>query len=94
MVCTRLAAVALAVLSAVDASLALGTTCSTPLGGGTAAAGAPYWLQTLAQRGTSPFNSGYQVRRNVKDFGAKGDGTTDDTAAIKYVASFLDRLHV
>jgi glucan 1,3-beta-glucosidase len=33
--------------------------------------------------------SGYQFYRNVKDFGAVGDGTTDDTAAInRAVASF------
>ncbi|KAK3689920.1 pectate lyase superfamily protein-domain-containing protein [Podospora appendiculata] len=31
--------------------------------------------------------SGYQFFRNVKDFGATGDGTTDDTAAINRAAS-------
>jgi glucan 1,3-beta-glucosidase len=35
-----------------------------------------YWMEDVAHRGVSPFNpdKSYQVFRNVKDFGAKGDG--------------------
>ena len=51
-----------------------------------------FWLAKFhgAQEGTSPFlvnGSNYQVFRNVKDFGAKGDGTTDDTAAFNAAIS-------
>ena len=71
----------------------LGSTCSAPLGAGTAAPSGlssccyssgivftpvtidPYWMQNIKHQGTAAFNadpSGYQVFRNVKDFGAKG----------------------
>lgn len=43
-----------------------------------------FWLANIAHQGTSPFlsdSSEYVVYRNVKDYGAKGDGSTDDSAA-------------
>lgn len=43
-----------------------------------------FWLPNVAHQGTSPFlinGSDYQVYRDVTEFGAKGDGVHDDSAA-------------
>ncbi|KAG5340340.1 hypothetical protein C0989_002151 [Termitomyces sp. Mn162] len=73
--------------TAVSSVSGLGTSCSSPLGPGTAAPGDPYWLETINHQGIAAYNSdptGYQSSSFTagQDFGAKGDGVTDDTAAI------------
>ncbi|KAK4934704.1 hypothetical protein LTR10_024101 [Elasticomyces elasticus] len=48
-----------------------------------------YWVAQIQRQGTVAFgsNSNYTIFRNVKDYGAVGDGVTDDTNAINTAIS-------
>ncbi|KAJ7093249.1 exo-beta-1,3-glucanase [Mycena epipterygia] len=60
---------------------------------GSAAPSDLFWLEAIKHQGKSAYNQdpSYQVFRNVKEFGAKGDGITDDTRAINNAISSGNR---
>lgn len=51
--------------------------------------GAPYWVSQIKRQGKNPYayNQSFVIWRNVKDYGAKGNGDTDDTDAINRAGS-------
>ncbi|KAJ7670146.1 exo-beta-1,3-glucanase [Mycena polygramma] len=61
--------------------VALGSSCSAPLGSGSSAPGDPYWMKTITRQGSSPFNP------NPGSYKTSADYVLQDTDAINRAIS-------
>ena len=70
--------------SPVEAVPMASTSANTTTPKKVASTSSSYWVANIQRQGTVAFgnDTSYKVFRNVQDYGATGDGTTDDTVAI------------
>jgi len=82
---------AFVILSIFSFSVCIGNQCRTPL---QASNPTKFWVETIKHECIAPYNGNpgsYPIFRNVRDYGARGDGITDDTDAINAAISSGNR---
>ncbi|KAL5113704.1 hypothetical protein ACEQ8H_008409 [Pleosporales sp. CAS-2024a] len=85
-----------ALLLALRVFLSATPSAAAPVANPPPAAASAYWFETIQRAGEVPFpganaTADYQVFRNVKTLGAKGDGVTDDTHVLNQIIAAGNR---
>ncbi|KAF3035188.1 hypothetical protein E8E11_004428 [Didymella keratinophila] len=85
---------ALRVLITAAPSTAAPVAAPAPQASAPVAGASGYWFADIKRQGVAPYNANkdaYKIFRNVKDYGAVGDGSADDTEAINKAVADGDR---